>query len=710
MVKMQHDLLGKKLSCLACFNEKLPVKEDDMNLKRWLCSALLVAVAVTPVSARANDAAEAKGGPTANTATAASAAAANANPSLSSAAAPANANLSALLGVLVNKGVLAPAEAAGIRNAAPETQVQLLVDALSRKGVLSAADLTAAASPAPSPSTPAAVAETVSASLTTPETSASPQAAAAPQAAPAAKPPVPAVIPAIVPLRVLPVDPPAKDGLVAAFKIGAVKMTPYGFIKATAVRDSSSPNGDDFPFVGLFLSSTSILNTGPTANPEFHLKARSTRIGANFEWPDASPKLTFTGRVEGDYEGNFSEVDNRDVSSIRSNAFQLRLAYVRMDIAASDATDIFFEGGQDWTLFGSSALPNILETTFLGAFYGDIYERSPQMRFGFVQKLGSSSRNFKFSPEFAIMMPSTGQIEKLGSLGLAGQIGQAEREGADSGRPELEARAVLQFQLDKAPAVAPAQILWTGFDARRTSIVTSSNYATSTASCTASAVACAAYQAAFPNGFTTSSTLYGNQVAVQLPTRWATLVASAYFGGDLRFFFGGQVNSFYTDTAGLSNPISFASVDGGPLAAAGAPTLATNAAGQVVVAPQRPIRAFGGFVNLGLPLSRWFNANPKGHNAGWQLYLHMGKDQVVHSDLATPNAGATANVLSPLPLLMGKVFAGTLYYKVNPWCTFAIEQSVYATRLAPGVDYTIAGKLDNEWQDHRTEFGPVFTF
>ena len=254
--------------------------------------------------------------------------------------------------------------------------------------------------------------------------------------------------------------------------------------------------------------------------------------------------------------------------------------------------------------------------------------------------------------------------------------------------------------------MAPAQIIWSAFDARRTSIVTSSNYATSTASCTASAAACTAYEAAFHNGFTTSSTLYGNQVAVQLPTRWATLVASAYFGGDLRFFFGGQVNSFYTDTAGLSNPISFNSVDGGPLAAAGAPTLATNAAGQVVVAPERPIRAFGGFINLGLPLSRWFNANPKGHNAGWQLFFHAGKDQVVHNELtssAAPNNGA-------LPLLMGKVFAATLYYKVNPYCTFGIEQSVYGTRLAPGVDYTIAGSPDNLWQDHRTEFGPVFTF
>ena len=523
--------------------------------------------------------------------------------------------------------------------------------------------------------------------------SAAPQAAAA--AAPAPAPPAaPAVIPAIAPLRVLPVDPPKRDGLVPAFKMGPVKMTPYGFIKATAVHDTSSPNGDDFPFIGLFLTSSSALNTGPTKDPEFHIKARATRIGANFEWPDASPKLTFTGRVEGDFEGNFSEVDNRDVSSIRSNGFQLRLAYVRMDYAASDKTDLYFEGGQDWSIFGSSALPNLLETTFLGAYYGDIWERSPQMQVGLVQTLGGS-RNVKISPTVALMMPSTGEIEKLaGTLaGFEGQIGQGEREGADADRPEMEARLALQFQLDKAPAVAPAQVLWSGFYSRRTSIVTSD----------AMLAGPAAYLAAFPNGFTTSSKQYGNQFAVQLPTRYATFVMSAYRGGDLRFFFGGQVNTFFTDNGGLTSAQTYTAVDG-LLGASGPPTLATNAAGQVVVAPQRPIRAHGGFVNLGLPLSRWFKANPKGHNAGWQLYLDAGRDQVEHRDLVNINAQGV------LPLAEGKMAAVTLLYKVNPWCTFAIEQSLYATRLVSGVNYLIAGVPSNEWQDHRTEFGPVFTF
>lgn len=155
----------------------------------------------------------------------------------------------------------------------------------------------------------------------------------------------------------------------------------------------------------------------------------------------------------------------------------------------------------------------------------------------------------------------------------------------------------------------------------------------------------------------------------------------------------------------------FETLDGGPLAAAGGAVLGTNANGQVVVAPQRPIRAFGGFVNLGLPISRWFNADPKGHNAGWQLYLHMGKDQVVHHDLDYAGFTGNANVLSPLPLSMGKLTAATLYYKLNPYVTFGFEQSIYATRIKDGAPgYIIAGKPSNEWQDHRSEFGPIFTF
>jgi hypothetical protein len=113
------------------------------------------------------------------------------------------------------------------------------------------------------------------------------------------------------------------------------------------------------------------------------------------------------------------------------------------------------------------------------------------------------------------------------------------------------------------------------------------------------------------------------------------------------------------------------------------------AGGKWKIAPEHPIGAFGGFVNLGLPLSRWFNADPKGRNSAWNLYLHMGKDQVVHHDLARANGfGCTsADELTAcnggLPLLQSRMLAATLYYKLNAWTTFAFEQSQYQTTLLP---------------------------
>ena len=144
----------------------------------------------------------------------------------------------------------------------------------------------------------------------------------------------------------------------------------------------------------------------------------------------------------------------------------------------------------------------------------------------------------------------------------------------------------------------------------------------------------------------------------------------------MRFYFGGQINSYVTDTGGLTGVTGpFVTADGGPLAASGAAVLGTNASGQVVVAPQRPVRSFGGFMQLGLPLSRWFNADPKGHNAGWQLQFTVGKDQVVDRDLNNPGFSGT------LPMSMGKSAIVTLNYKFNNWCRFGFEQSIYATRL-----------------------------
>ncbi len=711
-----------------------------LTLKRLLWCLLVLAIMALPLMAGSNDAKPANG----DAASAEPAAATpNANPSPNLTAAPGNANVTALLGVLVKKGVLASAEADAIRNAAPEAEFQLLVEALSRKGVLNAADLNAAASPAAQPAAAAAPAaapvetrESVSSSLADPE--ASPQSQTQPQTpipsrvAGELPPPPASVVGAVIPVRVFPIDPPKTGGL-AGIKAGPITLAPYGFIKSTFVHDSSDPDGDDFPFPGIWLNSGNILSTGPTQDPEVHIKARSTRFGLNLEWPDMSKNLTLTGKIEGDFEGNFSEVDNRDVSSIRSNEPQLRLAYVRLDYHASDTFDVFFLGGQDWTLFGSGALENIVETTFNGAFWGNTWERSPQMRGGFIWTL-DKAHHVNLEPQFGIMMPSTGQILKLGNAGgngLAAQLGQGEREGADSDRPEQEGRVALSYQLDNAKGVAPAQIAVAGFHSRRTSIAYNLSAVGPSAAygtlCTTTN-----YCGTFPNGFEASSNQWGEQIVAQIPTRWFTVVASAYQGADLRFYFGGQINSFATDVSGLTGIQGpFPTLDGGPLAAAGGAVLgclgtftptggaAVNGitpgtcGGTVVVAPQRPIRGFGGFVQVGLPLSRWFNADPKGHNAGWQLLFTVGKDQVNDHDLNNPgfvgayNGGGTA----PLPLLMGKTAIGTLYYKFNNWCQFAFEQSVYATRgLDHATIYTIAGQPSNEWQDHRTEFGPIFTF
>src|SRR5271167_887385 len=502
-----------------------------------------------------------------------------------------------LVDLLVKKGILTTTEANSLRNVSGSAAMEQLLLLLKAKGVVNdteAAELKNATAEAESMHS---LVDTESGPLT----SASLVTGQAAQAKPA-EPPGPTVIPAIAPLRVLPIDPPAKDALKPAFNLGAVRVLPYGFIKATAAYDSYDPTGDDFPRPGFTAA-----DSGPNNNPEFHIKARSTRMGSRFEWPDVSKNITITGQIEADWEGTFSRADNRNVSAIRSNALQLRLAYGRIDWTVKPETDIFFEAGQDWTIFGSSALMNLLETTFFGAYWGNLYERSPQFRLGVVEKLGGS-RNWRLSPEFAIMMPSEGNLpaDAVTSActttaaltttctntvvnGLANQLGYGERQGADWGKPEVESRVVLQFQLDKAPGVVPAQLLWSGFYSGRQATVLASAVPTDTATGANPNF----YKTAFPRGYDATSNGYGNQLAVSLPTRWFTVVASGYEGADLRFFFGGETLSNYNQAGGLIATASGFSVDRSSTVLFG-----TNSAGQAVTAPQLPVRGYGGFVQV----------------------------------------------------------------------------------------------------------------
>jgi hypothetical protein len=566
-----------------------------------------------------------------------------------------------LLNLMVNKGVLTTAEAVQLRGLPAGQQVTPLLSILARKGVLSQDEVAALISPTPMPLV-------VSSSVQAP----APTQAAAPK--PPDKPPV---IAAVAPLRVLPIDAPKKDGLIPDFKLGPVKVKPYGMIKASAIYDSSSPRGDDMPIPFYVFG-----DTGPDASPEFRVKARFLRIGSNFEWPDASKKLTITGRFEFDFEGNFTKTDNRNISSVRSSQASIRQAWGRLDYAAAERDTIFTEFGQDWTPFGSSTLPNLVETTGLGLGFGTLYERAPQFRTGWVHNFGGS-RNVKFTPEFAIVLPAYGNTPSAVDV----QLSIGERQGTDAARPDLEGRFVTQFQLDKAPAVAPAQLIFSWIQGRRESVVKGSDVP-------------AAFKAAFPTGARVGNNRWGISGEFQLPTCFVTLLGKWYSGTDLRWYFVGQLFSHYNETLGLTGVATGPSIDASDNVAFGFQN------GVAVVAPQGGVRTTGGFVNAGFPLSRIFHANPTGRNNGWSLYLHYSTDHAKARDVRSFSAASGNRNRSD-------ILAANIQYKVNSLITLAYEQSQYKTWALPnslGVFPLFAGKPSHTAHDNRSEFSTIFTF
>lgn len=611
-----------------------------------------------------------------------------------------------LLRLLVTKGILTAAEANTLRGTSGQNQQQL-IELLKAKGVLSDSDLSVLQPKSSAGSDSSSASQIFMASA--------PQASTGGGASKPEPPPPPKVIAAVAPVRVLPIDPPKREGLVPALKLGAVRVTPYGFIKADVIHDSSSPRGDDFPLPQFIFG-----DTGPNPAPEFHVKARSTRFGSNFEWLDISPKLAITGRIEADFEGNFSAVDNRNISSIRSNAPQLRLAWGRIDYNATDKTDVYLLAGQDWTPFGSSSLPNSLETSGVGISFGSMYERAMQIRSGFVHNFGGD-RTVKLLMEAAAVMPAFGDVPSATSfqipgttlgnnvvnvisptgtvigtvaipqtpntgLGLNNQLAFGERQGADSVRPEVQGRIALQWQLDKAPGVVPAQIILSATQAERDAIVTGGAVPK-------------AFKADFRRGVVTGSDRWGFSPQIQLPTRWFTLIASYYRGADLRFYFAGELFSFYNQTKGLTKTATAPSIDGSAAVVFGLLN------GIPTVAPQEPVRTQGGFLELGLPLSRWFNANPAGRNAGWTMNLHYGLDDAFARDVRAFNPGGARD--------KSDWMMANIQYKLNQWVTLGLEEADYRTRAIQGADHTYPlwqGFPSREANDIRSQFSTIFTF
>jgi hypothetical protein len=571
-----------------------------------------------------------------------------------------------LVRVLISKGVLSEIEGRTISaNGTPSEQRDRLASLLRDKGLLSAGEYEAVRTVAPTEDKPQTLA--ASPGNAGPATAEAPSKTQTPA-------PAPTVIAAVAPVRLLGIDSPKREGLIPDIKLGTgARVKLYGFFKTSIIHDSSSPQGNDFP---LPLLAT---DTGPGSSPEFHLKARAFRFGANFEWLDPAPKTVITGKIEFDFEGNFTRANNRNISSIRSSQPSIRLAWVRIDRRLTENVTGFALFGQDWTPFVSSTLPNTIENTnFGGLGYGAAYERAPQARFGFNYKAGGS-RALSFQPEFALVLPAFGDLP----TNVADQLGFGERQGADSQQPGLEGRLVMQWQLDKAPGVVPAQLIVSFEHARRTAIVTAASVP-------------AAFRSAFPSGAEVSSDSNGYSAEFQLPTRFMTAVGKYYGGSDLRFFFAGQLLSNFNDTSGLTSTATASSIDGASTVVFGLRN------GVPTVAPQRPVRGRGGFVQLGFPLSRIFDADPKGRNAGWTGYLYYGFDQATARDARRFGPRGSRSDL----------FSGNVQYKLNSFVTFGYEQGLYRTHATDrfGALPLFRGIPSFTTHNVRSEFAAIFSF
>ena len=691
------------------------------TLKMWLSSLLVLAITAVPVMAGSNDAKAAKDNST--NATTTEAAPVAAGPSLTPNTG--DASVTALLGVLVTKGVLAPTEANAIRNAAPNAQFQALVEALSRKGILNAADLSAAASPAAPPA-------------------ATPLATQAAAASPAEqKPAGPTVIPAVAPLRVLPIDIPKQGGVIPDIKLGSgANMKLYGFYKASAISDTASSGGatfgsQDWP-LPLLLGDTAAAT--PDHNPQVHLKARSLRIGLQTEWVPKNSGFTITGRVEGDFEGDYTDVSNRNISSVRSNQFSLRLAWMRLDHTIGDLP-WFAEFGQDWSLV-SSTLPALFETTGVGIGMGSLYERIPQFRTGIQFHAG----DLKIQPEVALVLSAQGSS----ALTTDQHLRFGDAVGAESDQPGVEARVVFQMPLSHNwKGVAPAQLIFSGHHSRMQEVIPHAAQAINETETGCLLLPCPVTvfnSTTVPNiGFTTTTSIVGASncteasgtctleqlfpvgahagnaqniytAEIQLPTPWVTFDAKFYRGSDMRFFFGGQLNDVYSNLLGTFEVGNGVSESGRAIlfgcaggTTAGEPAATINCQGTPVVpAKLQTVGGTGGFAEMSFPLSRIFHANPEGPNSGWIFHLQWGTDRANYADAQHGNhLGRT------------DLDTASLTYRLNKWVTFVHEASYIVTftannHEAGGVikpEYLQFGPaLTRQAHNWRNEFGPVFTF
>jgi hypothetical protein len=609
-----------------------------------------------------------------------------------------------LVQLLESKGILTHEEAAQLGQAASADESnQRLAQLLLSKGLISQQEYaqTVSASYQPTTGSGSGNAQLVPAVLRINTGNTTVARAGSPAASPA-PPNEPQVIPAVAPLRVLPIDVPKQGGLIPDIKLGSgAKMKLYGFFKVSAIEDTASSGGstfgsNDFP-LPLLLG-----DTGPTADPQFHIKARFFRIGSLFEWTPKDSAMTLTGRIEADNEGDYTNANNVNISSIRNSQLRLRLAWVRLDTKVGELP-VFAEFGQDWSLI-SSTLPNLFETTGLGLGMASLYERVPMFRTGVQFSAGHA----KIQPEFAIVLP----VEGTASLTDEQRARFGDRAGAESNQPGIEGRLVFQFPISTSwKAVAPAQIIFSGHHARMNEIIPRGslpNTAVPGATGCQSPLpggACSVLSF-FPTGLQLDSPQNVWTAEAQLPTPWVTFAAKYYNGSNLRWFFAGQLNDVFADLNGataipVASPITAFTNRVIPFGCVGAtttPTFSCNG-NPVVASSLRSVRSQGGFGELSFPLSRIVNADPGGHNAGWVLHVSFSTDRVKAVDSRRANG-----------LVRTDLGSGALIYKMNSWVTFVNEASYIDTRAATPGSKTFRGVPATQAHSWREEFGTVFTF
>src|SRR2546425_7656819 len=549
------------------------------------------------------------------------------------------ATTSPLVQLLQSKGILTPEEVATVSQASSPTEAdKRLAQLLVEKGLINEQEYKATYATTPVAASGSSAAHLVNAVLRVPEAAQS-----SGQAAPApAAPREPPVIPAVAPLRVLPIDVPKQGGLIPDIKLGSgASMKLYGFYKVSAVSDTASSGGatfgsQDWPLPLL------LADTGPTSESQVHIKPRSFRIGSQFEWVPKGSSVTVTGKVEGDFEGDYTNVNNRNISGVRSSQFGIRLAFVRLDTKLGGTVPVFAEFGQDWSLIASS-LPSLFETTGLGVGMGTLYERIPQFKVG-VQ---FHSGDLKIQPEFAMVLPAAA------SSGLTDEQRArfGDRAGSESNQPGEEARVVFQFPISHSwSGVAPAQIIVSGHHARMNEIIPGVAQAATSQICLVTPCTIRTpfpLNPSVPNvGFTTTTTILnatncsgasctlatlfprGSEAdnpqniwttELQLPTPWVTFVGKFYRGNDMRFFFGSQLNDVFSNLHGLveipGNGISFSGRQitfgcaGGTTAPGGVPLPPDTFDCQgtpVLEAHLQPIGGYGGVGEMCFPPLRIF--------------------------------------------------------------------------------------------------------